>query len=80
MRPVVGAVDIEDGLVEILFGGEVAEDDGFGDAGRGGDFLRSGAAEAFFGKEIYGYGDELVAALVGGEAGWMIGRHCDDCK
>ncbi len=67
--PSRGASGIENGLVEILFGGEVAEDDGFGDAGGGGDFLGGGAAEAFAGEKIDGDVDELAAAVVGGHAG-----------
>ena len=45
-------VVIEDGIIQVALGGKVAEDDGFGDAGRGGDFLGGGAAEALAGEEI----------------------------
>ena len=61
-------VVIEHGVVEVLLGGEVAEDDGFGDAGGGGDFLGGGAAESFAGEEIERRFDELPAAVAGGEA------------
>ena len=60
---------IEDRVVEVLFGGEVAEDDGFGDAGGGGDFLGGGAGESLAGEDIEGGLDELKAAVAGGEAG-----------
>jgi len=71
-HPVDGAVafafDIEDGLVEVLFGGEMTEDDGFGDAGGGCDFFGGGAAEAFLGEQFDGDVEELAPAVVAGHS------------
>jgi hypothetical protein len=66
-------VGVEDGGVEVLLGGEVAEDNGFGDAGGEGDFARSGAAEAAFGEEVDRDFEELAAAVFAGHAGvgWL---------
>ena len=67
-------VVIEHRVVQVLLGGEVAEDDGFGDAGGGGDFLGGGAGESFAGEEVERRFDELKAAVAGGEAeGWGTG-------
>ena len=60
-------VVIEHRLVEVALGGEVAEDDGFGDAGGGGDFLGGGAPVPFAGEEIEGGFEELPAAVAGGK-------------
>ncbi len=46
---------IDDGGVKLLFGGEVAKDDGFGYAGGSGDFAGGGAFETFAGEKIDGY-------------------------
>src|ERR1035441_9643346 len=75
-------VVIEHRVVEVLLGGKVAEDDGFGDAGGGGDFLGGGAGESFAGEEIEGGFDEVKAAVAGVEAwggGAWIG-HSFHCK
>ena len=52
-------VVIDDGVVQVVLGGEVAENNGFGDAGRGGDFLGGGASESFAGEEVQRGFDEL---------------------
>ena len=75
-------VVIEDRVIEVLLGGEVAEDDGFGDAGGGGDFLGGGAAEALPREEIERGFEELAAAVAGGKAesgGTGVG-HSKHCK
>ncbi len=56
-------VVIEHCVVEVLLGGEVAENDGFGDAGRGGDFLGGSAAEPFAGEKVERRFDKLAAAV-----------------
>ena len=61
-------VVIEDGVVEVVFGGEMAEYDGLGDAGRGGDFLGGGASVAFAREDIERSFDQLTAAVAGGES------------
>ena len=72
-QPLVGfagfVVKIEDGGVEGLFAGEVAEDDGLGDSGGGGDFLGGGAFKALAGEEIERGFEELAAAVGGGKTG-----------
>jgi hypothetical protein len=55
----------EDSGVKCLFCWEMAEDDSFGDACGGGDFLGGGAFEALTGKEIEGSFEELLSAVFG---------------
>src|SRR5450432_1361730 len=61
-------VMIEHRVVQVLLGREVAENDGFRDAGRGGDFLGGGASVSFAGEEVERRLHELAAAVAGGEA------------
>jgi len=70
-KPLFGGSRIavfEDGAVQILFGGEVAEDDGFGHAGGQGNLAGSGTAEAVLGEEVDGDFEQLPAAFFGGHA------------
>src|SRR5882724_5157577 len=53
----------DDGGVEILFGGEVLVDDGFGDADGGGEFAGGGAAESFVGEQPDGLFDDGLTAF-----------------
>ena len=52
-------------MIQILFGGEVAEQDGFADTGGGGDVLGLGAAEAVAREAIDGAAQQLAVAVVG---------------
>jgi len=59
---------VENGVVEVLFGGEMAEDNRLVDAGRGGNFLGGGSTEALAREDIEGGFDELAAAIAGRKA------------
>src|SRR5687767_547671 len=54
---------IEDGAVEILLGGKVAEDHSFRDSGRPGNFLGSSAAKALLREQTHGHQQELQPPL-----------------
>ena len=70
LKPVAGAsFAVEDCGVELLFGGKMAEDHRFRDAGCVGNFLGGGAAKASFGKESHGNPEDLLPALLTGHPG-----------
>src|SRR5579872_1890955 len=72
-------LEIENGVVQVFFTGEVAEQDRFADSGGRGDVLGLGAAESLLRKALDGGFEELAAAILAmhtvfGRGG---GRHCE---
>jgi hypothetical protein len=60
---------VQNGGIERLFAGEMAENDGLGDARGGGDLLGGSAAEAFAGEQFQGCVQQLAPAVAGIHAG-----------
>ena len=57
--------EIEDGGIEIVFGGEVTKDDGFADACTVGNLFGRRAAKAFLRKQLGSDHNDLIAPLFG---------------
>ena len=69
---------LDDGEEELLFGREEEVEGALGDAGRAGELLDGGRADAAPGEEVFAGGEEPLAdggAFGIGECAWHVGEY-----